>query len=107
MKFKHLFSVVFSFLVFFICVSCDLYMTTFSEIYSDYKSAKKHCLFNDDKPVEITIEETNQPTQTAIECLKETREYIFNAFMSVQPLLDICNFIENKIKELEEEWKKN
>lgn len=74
-----------------------------AEIYSDYKSAKKHCLFNDDKPVEITIEETNQPTQTAIECLKETREYIFNAFMSVQPLLDICNFIENKIKELEEE----
>lgn len=38
MKFKHLFSVVFSFLVFFICVSCDLYMTTFSEIYSDYNN---------------------------------------------------------------------
>ena len=38
MKFKHLFSVVVTFFMFFICVSCDLYMITFSEIYSDYNN---------------------------------------------------------------------
>ena len=38
MKYKHLFSVVVTFFMFFICVSCDLYMITFSEIYSDYNN---------------------------------------------------------------------
>ena len=43
------------------------------------------------------------PNQKAIECLKEVRDWIFVETLFTSEGLMICRYLDNKIKELEEE----